>query len=71
MEVFCPNYAVEHPGLLLAFNVAIADMAQLKQQIAALAQDLSDGSANRSKAHESDLARGNAIPWGGAGIGVQ
>jgi hypothetical protein len=50
--------------LLLALDVAIADVRQAEQAISPLTENLSYGAAHSSKAHQRNPARGG-------GIGVQ
>ena len=57
MEVFGPDNITGNPGLLLALEVAIADVRQAQQAIASLAKNLGYGAAHRSEAHQRNRAR--------------
>ena len=66
VEVVGPNYVVRNPGLLLALEVAIADVSEAEQAVAVIvfscAENFGNGAADSSEAHEGDAARGRAIP---------
>ena len=54
--------SLRNPRLLLALDVAIADVRQAEQAVVAFAENLGHGAAHGSEAHQRNPARGSAIP---------
>jgi hypothetical protein len=53
-EVFCPDYIARYPRLLFALDVAVADVRQAQQGIAAFTENLGHGAAYRSETYEGN-----------------
>ena len=71
LEVLGPNDVVRHPGLLLSFEVAIADLRQAEQAISTLTENLGHGAAHGSEAHQRDATWGSRTPWHECWVGVR
>ena len=56
LNVVGPDDIAWNPGLLLLFDVAVADVGEAERLVVALAQNFGDGAADGSEADEGDAA---------------
>jgi hypothetical protein len=71
VEIVCPNDAARHPRLLLAFEVAIADVGEAEQAIASLAKYLGHWATDGAETNKGNPARGSSIAWFASGISAR